>query len=990
MRKAQSGSGGAKISPRGREGRRRQGRSRASSLVTTLLVLVLLVTIVVAFLQSMSLERAASRSYGNLQRAQLAVDAGVEMASALLLGSLKSEDAGGVAYTTWAYYPEAGTNVFYSAITRGRPAKLGADDFLNASNTTWLFSPARERAANADPADPDAIASLPEESLENLNKHGRISAEGQDFRVPWCEISRVTNNGVVHISRVAFWIDDESSRFDVSTPRAHLPEDFAARRKSGVLEGETGFDALAAFARLQGISTNASALLSPNGPVQLLQGNETNSWEDLKYLVTTRSRSLNRIQYGPQSGDHDFRRGMKRRNLNWTNHTDPSIAISDRVEMLADAIEFGAPGYLTNIAYLEPAMTAAAYVPEVRREMRQTIAASLIDYLDEDAVPSQPALLNPADTNSPAAPVRKPENRGMPQVMARPAFFGAESAPVINEVQHIWNAGPGETQARADMDVVPDPSDGRQVYTIPVLWRFELWNMTDRALPAQPYSLRWYGFPQIPASAFGFGEQPVPEGEMVFDLGSLSFAPGEIKVVEVARTYVRRATSPPLETPLTYNRFRRGPDTSSISDDYPIQIDTSSAVLFRTDTGAWCSATTYLDGLAATGMTTGRLTHPSGSGRNKINDPRMVPLRAYLMEGTGASTPADLTRIDVWTRPRDGMRWGHGNLGKINNQGGNDDVQVLGYWFDRPRIAAGQEAGALSSAPVASIRNGPAESVGELGNIFDPSWTHPDRSATGPYYGMVEPEASSPAVSPFRGGASLRVGQPDGNTDYGANGWTLTDIFGTYAANFADGAPQMSGERDVPGTIRGRENINFPKEVVSASGTVRNLNLVFPLPSLSITTGAGTSFDPNVIFSDMKARLTRDEGGAVSGWRKARPFFSRGEISELASWSRPELYGPEETLAPESYGLPGLLNRSDSAREEILRRSIEQLTTGGLAFRVFVTGQYVTAPASDPAKTTIRASASAQATLLIEPAFNEATGELQDARVQVLDFTQDD
>ena len=965
--------------------------SNASSLVTTLLVLVLLATIVVAFLQSMNLERAVSRSYANSQRARLAADAGIEIASAMLLKAITNSEAGGVAYTTWAYYPEADKNAFYSAITYGYPKKLDEVGFLNSTNTTWLFSPRRVLPGEPEPGDPDTIASLSSNSVVDLNRLGRISAEKQNIPVPWCEVSRVTTNGMVHISRVAFWVDDESSRFDVSTPRVHLPEDFVERRQSGVLEGETGFDILASFKRLQSISANSNALLSPRGPMQLLQGNETNSWEDLKYLVTAHSRSLNRIQYGPQMGTHEFRRGMKRRNLNWSNHTDLSIPASDRVALLADAIEFGSPGYLTNISYLESAMNGASQLSSIRREMRQTVAASIVDYLDEDEIPTQPlSMLDPADTNAPAPPVRKPENRGLLQTLPRPAYFGAESAPVINEVQHIWNADSGEPQARTQMSVVFDANDGRYVYTIPVTWRFELWNMTDRDLPPHPYSVRWYGFPQIPASAFGFGEQSVPEGELVFDLGSLGFAAGEIKVVEVSRTYIRRSTSAPFNTPLTYSRFRRGPDTSSTADDYPVQIDTSSVVLFRTDTRAWCSSTTYLDGLAATGMTTGKLTNPSGSGRNKINDPRMLPLRAYFMEGTGASSPADRLRVDLWSSPRDGIRWGHENLGQVNNLGGDDDRQVLGYWFDRPRISAGQDAGGLANAPISHIRNGMAESVGELGNIFDPSWTHTNRGTTGPYYGVVYQQANSSALSPFRGGASLRVGQPDGNPDYAANGWILTDVFGTYASSFADGKPQMSQDRDVPGEIGGRANINFPKEVVSGGEAIRNLNSVFALPSLAVTSGPGTSFEPDVIFNDIKARLTRTEGGEVASWQQAKPFFSRGEISELVSWTRPELYSPEETLVPATYSPPIRLNRPDVAREEILRRSVEQLTTGGLGFRIFVTGQYLTAPASDPDKVTVRASTSAQATLQVKPIFDEATGELQEAGVNVLDFTQED
>jgi Tfp pilus assembly protein PilX len=57
---------------------------KASSLITTLLVLVVLSTIVVAFMQSMSIERSVARSAANRERAVKAAEAGLEAALARL------------------------------------------------------------------------------------------------------------------------------------------------------------------------------------------------------------------------------------------------------------------------------------------------------------------------------------------------------------------------------------------------------------------------------------------------------------------------------------------------------------------------------------------------------------------------------------------------------------------------------------------------------------------------------------------------------------------------------------------------------------------------------------------------------------------------------------------------------------------------------------------------------------------------------------------
>lgn len=59
-------------------------KQKASSLVTTLLVIVVLSTIVVAFLQSMSIERLTAQSYANRFRAENAVQSGLNYAISLI------------------------------------------------------------------------------------------------------------------------------------------------------------------------------------------------------------------------------------------------------------------------------------------------------------------------------------------------------------------------------------------------------------------------------------------------------------------------------------------------------------------------------------------------------------------------------------------------------------------------------------------------------------------------------------------------------------------------------------------------------------------------------------------------------------------------------------------------------------------------------------------------------------------------------------------
>ena len=63
----------------------RRPRSKAASLITTLLVIVILSTIVIAFMQSMSIDRLTAKSARNILQAELAARAGLSSAVAQIL-----------------------------------------------------------------------------------------------------------------------------------------------------------------------------------------------------------------------------------------------------------------------------------------------------------------------------------------------------------------------------------------------------------------------------------------------------------------------------------------------------------------------------------------------------------------------------------------------------------------------------------------------------------------------------------------------------------------------------------------------------------------------------------------------------------------------------------------------------------------------------------------------------------------------------------------
>ena len=364
-----------------------------------------------------------------------------------------------------------------------------------------------------------------------------------------------------------------------------------------------------------------------------------------------------------------------------------------------------------------------------------------------------------------------------------------------------------------------------------------------------------------------------------------------------------------------------------------------------------------------------------------MNDPRVQPMRAYALNAalTGDNSP---TTHDV--AERDWSSAGTGSIGRINNGANSFNYQHLGFWFDKPRTT-GNGSDLLTSAVISHIRNGPMASEGELGNIFDPSWHNPVNRGADSDIANLFPYRQT-LRTPFKGGASLRIGQPSGHTNYDANSWILTDVLGTAATNFSSGAYAMDTSQYLPINVSGQVNANFPKTVVSGVSTNMNLAAVFRLPSLSVTNGAGTNFDTSLIQSEIKKRLTKS--GSIATWQNAQPFYLSGEVSELAVWTNASLYLPVETLQTfpsTSTNALNRLNRGDFAREEILQRSIGLLTTAGSAFRIYAVGQYCTAPASNPTKITVRATRSVETTAVIQKEFNEANGNLTNSSVRLLD-----
>ena len=224
-------------------------------------------------------------------------------------------------------------------------------------------------------------------------------------------------------------------------------------------------------------------------------------------------------------------------------------------------------------------------------------------------------------------------------------------------------------------------------------------------------------------------------------------------------------------------------------------------------------------------------------------------------------------------------------------------------WVDFTGINSG-----ASYAPLV-VQNAPMQSIGELGHLTDPARV-PGTSGT-----------LSNVVYSRGGGRTLRIGQGelpawhDGNQTNASRTWTswrLADIFSTQT-NLSIIAPINPN-----GALRdgGRALASF----------VHGFTLLSPTEGAPST--ALRSLETATFTAGFVQRLT-DPSTSGTPLGALNAFWERGEISELTFFN-------QGTSVVDGANMSFTLDRG---REEIVRRTIERITTRGSAFTAYVIGQ---------------------------------------------------
>jgi hypothetical protein len=680
---------------------------------------------------------------------------------------------------------------------------------------------------------------------KDLNQNGLIQT-GNDalkFNVKLLELS---DNSGTTVARYGYQILDEQARLDPHLHRSAMREHYGLSASEICLSGT----------RNQPLTKEELAkLLSfpplPATPLAFAQAlSNRQRREQIKHwfgLHTANDEDL--IPAGlPDAGKPKY-------NLN-DLATDPNLTPQQRAENIAEIIDRNLPLFKTRDPSLlkESAATQRRYL--------NRLAASIVDYIDPESCCT-------------AANDGEPAGRGL--------------FPMVVNVaeQYLWTGG---DSCHANIQT--------KTYV-------QVWN---------PYTFAVSGRARIKLAnrqRVNFGAGIVQPFDDYFpDEITVSVRPNECKVIAFAP--VTQTFSSP--TPANKPNWNGSPaDSADQTTHQPFEFYWNAC---RADMSRRFPVA---PGNANSGMVRNAKTlelnkvHyqvcsiPTYNNGNVVGDPRATYLSNYDW-GSVISADSAYAARTYWNgrNPRDEFPF---SQDFVNTWAARDYI--------RANPSAGNAPGKISVAPDEissaydetmdannapfSIRKGQMESIGELGNIFDPAQAANDGSA---------PKGGTPAsVFVSGGGRTLRIGQPE---------FAYWDHDGTRAIELLDIFTVNPGSK-----MRGRININTaPKEVLEA---------LFDNIEIKSDIGAYAS-DENKISRLNSSRLA----DAVIAERQKSPFKKLSDLYRiLPALNRADAYEPRLGDGANNE-TPKVMDR---AREEAFAKFCNLVAVQSRNYRVYAVGQ---------------------------------------------------
>lgn len=794
-------------------GRANKGfREKASSLVITLLVITVLTIIVVAFMQTMALERTTAKSYRDIEQARLAAEAGVSMAVTQLTLAVGTNQAFVTGQTNFPNTNYALTVIGRTNLTNRTqlmPLVSGPTNLLASfALGSWSSNDFATYAGLRTNTNPSVSV-----DVNTPKNYIHVTNNSNLYRASWIT-NTVAQNGQTNYIRFAYVILDEHARLN---PLLHTGRGTGLANPTNWYSGPQDIQLTnASFPILspqQGekINTNITAYRNSQDSIGQAIGNRS-QYDSIKHLLTVSDNpTFDIIPAWLRDG------GKPKYNINdLATNTTYGATPTDRATNIAGIINSN----LTNFSSRDPSLRTSV---TNRIRYLNRLAANIVDYIDEDS--------NPTSVNN-----GEPAGKDLfPLVVAVAERFRRKSFTPITPT----TGGSVEIESQCFV---------------------QLWNPYTSDIKING-SLR-FALRNRMRLTFGTGiVTPFQDYDQTIPNINLTIRPNEYVVVEFP-TVTQTWTAPP-GNPSTPGWANNSPaDAADQTTHLPFEfyVDGHLADMSRRFP---MLPTPSNSGLARARVTFSNTANvwqcnfvPSfsgGGGWRAVGDPRSNFLSNYDWE---AITSYNST---LWK-------------GRQNSSGSRQQ-DLTATWVNRDYVPRNPSVGTApgnvnttpasvasgyktsdASAAIAFLRNGPMHSIGELGHVFDP--IHADDSLAAPVGGSGINRSTSISA----GGRTLRIGQTDfstnGNNTWNTNGRRaieLLDLFTVNPTNFANGG------------ARGRININTaPMEVLAATLAGITINSDQGIPERKLTNLANMA----------RTIITNRPYQALSDLHKIVPIFA--------------------------------------------------------------------------------------------------------------------
>lgn len=867
-----------------------------SALISTLLVITVLTIIIIAFLQSMSLERKTARSYLNRYKASLAAEAGEADAISVLL-------RGGTNLDTYSI-----TETNFSSSPTARPPTLFLSVPSENNDQTVKYTPLVS-GGNPD-IPPKPMGTLPSEEETFVSETEATETEPQlppyisDYydTLPEARWVYLKDEEGENVSRYCYWVEDLQGRLDAQLIGNTLGAGSTHRRGYALGTGEhdnqvgeiglfTFFDSKlqtdSGGTDAQKILENREKLLTGDTIKQLVsqvKGTETDADDPLRYFyygLGYENAEPDLIPYG----------------YGFVNAGLPKMALNqvvpeggnETVTRIAEVIDTNLPNFAED---RRGGMNAQVY--------SKNLAASIIDYADPD---------NQSTTDGVTY-------RGMDSFPLIRQWFRSHSYSKTNNsatfILHYW---------------------------------VEVWNMSDKSISG---TIRFVPNTTVSTSVGGkrvdFSSEPTSS-----TLGdkSVTLLPNEKKVIDLGiNVYTFNTTTIPPSNG-TYNQ-----DTGS-NYQFFWQDAKNDATGFqlvdRSIAGIYGPSKSYAQSSPEWYYSIPSLTHRISSSQfldGSIGDPRATFFINALQDQSAYGT-----RACVGGRTRrnglEGRTYGEVRPSFWPDPGFDEDLAKFVGGESKPptAVAPTPTHPDWAMAHYGNYNDSEFRSITELGNVYDfGQWRqYGGQESQSNLDGTVQKglsDITNTAVPDNRygGGYTLRIGRPefsrfdnpeglsDGEPGYRARARS-TDLLGIFSTE-----PTHS--------TRGLVNIN-----TASRDVLRALGAGITMTSPEWDRGVGGDPNPYTSYSVPEAIYGPSKEAAADLFADAvinnRPFYSQHELAyrlkvppDQSSTVKELLWGNPNVWPS---GKPTVWR--DAAAEEYLRQIYDLVTVRSRNFRIHVTGQ---------------------------------------------------